>query len=221
VAKNYDANKILNNRKHLLKCNLITFEAAPAALAGEYTNSNHSRIELPGMYVGKPCAFQQTKTADFAMVARLHPERSNFQTRRDICKWLQKGNYSISACGKVGAQCPALALAKYGFHARGDTWGSNRLIALLLSGTVPLFTDEAQYHILPDFLPWKELSHLVNVSSFDAFGKSLDAILNLPSQDYEEKLRLIAHYRDLVDHTSHVVFDRYMAEFAIRLNLQE
>jgi beta-1,3-galactosyltransferase 2 len=167
------------------------------------------KVSIPSLYVGRACPVEAKKTADFAMVAFLEGK----QARQNICDWLKRGNYSVSLCGE-GEQCQALSRAKYGFHARGDTFGSNRLMDTLLSGTVPLFTDEKQYEILPNFMPWKNMSYFVNVSSFEEFSKSLEEILMQPEYLYGDKQKLIAEYRDWFNYSSGVPFDRYMAGFA-------
>ena len=165
-----------------------------------------------------------TKLYDFIMVASLHPERQLFESRRNICKWLARGNYSTFICGK-GEAClkdtagttSSISYAKYGFHVRGDTYGSSRLISTLISNTVPIFTDIRQYEILPYFIPWHKISVFVNISSFDAFQQSMDSLLSQPESFYREKLSNIQQYHDIFDFTTIFPFDRYMSEFARRI----
>jgi hypothetical protein len=159
------------------------------------------------------------------MVASLHSDikdlqkKSRFQSRRDICNWFSRAtNYSVSHCGQ-GAQCPALSQARYGFHVKGDTLGANRLQDTILSGTVPIFTHPDQYKVLPNFIPWKALSEFVNVTTYESFTASLDAILSQPPEVYETKRQLVLQWRDAVDVTTKVPFDLYMSEFATRLGL--
>jgi hypothetical protein len=181
--------------------------------------------DIPALYVAKPCPFIHNKTADFAMVASLHSDikdiqkKARFQSRRDICNWLSRAaNYSVSHCGQ-GNQCPVLSQARYGFHVKGDTLGANRLQDTILSGTVPIFTHPDQYKVLPNFIPWKALSEFVNVTTFESFTASLDAILSQPPEVYEAKRKLVLQWRDAVDVTTKVPFDLYMSEFATRLGL--
>jgi hypothetical protein len=202
-ARNY-------THSNILKCNLINFEGH---IKGRSMSS-------PSMYMGKPCELSPTKSFDFAMTASLHPEKAAFQSRRDICQWLKEGNYSVSNCGE-GMQCPALSQSKYGFHARGDTWGSNRVIDTLRSRTIPLFTDEEQYRILPSFVPWREMSYLINVTTSESFHSSMDYVLSRPPSEYLKMQRLIGQYIHIFNHELPYQFDAYMADFAVRLGMQD
>ena len=183
-------------------------------------------IRIPSMYIGNPCPRSSHKTYDFALIAQmLEDDKSNsryplFQSRRDICSWLEQGNYSVSHCGSGVEQCSHLPNARYGFHVKGDSWGSNRLMDILQSSTVPLFTNEEQYEILPNILPWKGLSYLINVSSFDEFQLSMEKLLSLPEADYEEKLRLIQRHQHILDPAKVYQFDRLMTLLATRLGFQ-
>ena len=90
------------------------------------TNRNPDRLVLPTYYVGSGCKQVDEKTHDVAMIASLHENRPWFQDRRNICLWLKKSSsITTSICG-YGDKCPALAKSKFGIHARGDTWGSQR-----------------------------------------------------------------------------------------------
>jgi hypothetical protein len=206
------------NIPNLLHCNLINFEGHLPVPSSDNVSA------IPNFYVGKPCQplddkWMISKTHDFTMVATMKPGNPDFSSREDICHWLQSGTYSVSNCG-FGDQCPALAQAKYGFHPRGDTWGSNRVIDLLLSRTIPLFTDPRQYDLLPPFVPWRDLTYLVNVSTRQAFEQSLKSIQSRPASDYQKKRRLIEDYMYLFDHRQIYQFDAYLAKFATRLSLQ-
>jgi Exostosin family len=194
---------------NILKCNLVNFE-------GYISGKNAAS---PSMYIGRPCDLEAKKTFDFSMTASLHAEKPVFQTRRDICQWLHEGNYSVAQCGE-GPQCPSLSRSKYGFHARGDTWGANRVMDTLRSRTIPLFTDEEQYNILPSFIPWREISYLVNVTTQESFEESLQDILSRPPSEYLEMQRLIGQYVHIFDHKTVYQFDAYMADFAARLGFQ-
>jgi Exostosin family len=204
-------------------CNSIIFENTVPEAAQPY-----DRIRMPGMYTGRTCPPVAAKLHDFAMIAStwtnssIPEKRANFQSRRDICDWLgsnHQRNISVGACGG-GEQCPALAEAKYGFHVRGDTWGSTRLMDTILSDTIPLFTNEAQYEILPSFYPWKKISYLVNVTDHDAFFESIDYILSRPESEYLEKKQLLKDKMHIADFKQPYQFDLYMAELARRLGLQ-
>lgn len=200
-----------HNKPHLFPslraCNLINRQGTkPIPYQG--------RFGLPSCYVGTFCPRRQiSKVHDFAMIASLHEDRPDFGSRKQICDWLAQGNYSVSVCGH-GQQCPALAESFYGFHARGDTWGSNRPMDTFLSKTVPLFTHPAQYEVLPPLVPWKKLTYLVNLSSQEAFQESLTTVLRLFPKDYLRKRAWIDYYMPILDHTTIYRFDAYMAAFA-------
>lgn len=89
-----------------------------------------------------------------------------------------------------------------------------------MSRTVPLFTSEEQYKILPPFFPWKEISYQVNVTNKASFRESLKDIIERPESEYLEKQRLIEKYMHLLDHQQPYQFDRYMTEFAEQLGYQ-
>lgn len=198
---------------NLLRCNLINFE-------GRVPMPTDGVSFIPSFYIGKGCDREQRKTHDFVMVGTIRPI-PEFRDRDNICRWLLQdgGSYSVSACGE-GDQCPAVAQAKYGFHPRGDTLGSNRIMDLVLSRTVPLFTNPVQYDILPNFVPWRKLSYLVNVSTKLKFEESVTYVLLRPESEYEEKLRWIDEHLYIFDHTRIYQFDAYMAEFAKRRHLE-
>eukprot|EP00977_Amphora_coffeiformis_P009071 scaffold2059_cov190-Amphora_coffeaeformis.AAC.4 len=196
-------------------CNQVTFEDRQPPHGVE-------RVYISSTYVGRPCAVIPSgeKTADFAMIGSLHLERKNFQARRDVCEWLSDNHFNVSLCGE-GQQCPDLAQARYGFHVRGDTYGSNRLMDTVLSGTVPLFTHSQQYKILPPegVIPWSNMSYFVDISNATAFKNSLEELLARPHEEYERKLQSIAANLHLLDYTQGGQFDAYMNHFAEMLNV--
>lgn len=216
---------------NIRRCNIINFEDSyPTPIGGS--------TSLPSMYVGRRCESSYNmetgagKTFDLAMVANLQENSKSkwklghFRTRRNICKWIKDdettnstkpSKYSVSLCGQ-GDQCPALAKARYGFHVRGDTWGSQRPMDSLLSRTIPLFTDKRQYSVLPPIVPWEKLSYLVNATTRQSLHKSLDTILARPESEYREKQRLLEEYLPILDHKQVYQFDAYMTEFAKHLN---
>ena len=195
--------------KNMMKCHVIRFGEAP--------KYNHpDRLDFAKMYVGTPCAVAEEKTHDFAMIATMKGGKK-FRNRRDICAWIGENNgsstnnhknYSMSVCG-AGQQCPALAEARMGFHVRGDSFGANRLFDTMLSGSVPVFTVEKQYNIVPDWYDWGQLSYFANVSDRTSFLNALDGILeNRDSVD--TKLNTVLENRKLFDWTTLVPFDTYM-----------
>jgi hypothetical protein len=122
----------------------------------------------------------------------------------------------MTACGP-GPQCPALSNARYGFHVPGDTYGSNRLIDTLLSGTVPIFTVPEQYNVIPDWIDWTSLSYFANVSSNQAtFLTDIDDIL-ADTNGYKEKKRNVVLNQDLFDWKTIIPFDTYMYMLSVHL----
>mmetsp|Transcript_28291 Transcript_28291/g.79475 ORF Transcript_28291/g.79475 Transcript_28291/m.79475 type:complete len:453 (+) Transcript_28291:37-1395(+) len=205
--------------RNMLSCNRVVFENHPqttpeAALP--------YRITLPSLYVANHsgCEATDNKTADFAMIASLMPKKKHFQDRRNICQWLKEGNHSYSVCGE-GEMCPALAEAKYGFHVRGDTFGSNRLMDTIMTDMVPIFTNVKQYNILPDFAPVDKFGYFVDLANRRTFDQSINAILATSDEEYRSKRSFIKKYKSLVDFRSGVPFDEYMASFAKRLGMQQ
>lgn len=182
------------------------------------------------------------KTQDVVMIASVNHEKLHyFQDRLNVCEWIRNNNnYNntdtdtdhnnatttiiMSQCGQ-GEQCPALAQAKFGFHTRGDTLGSNRLMDTILSGTVPIFTRREQYDILPAWIDWKnQLSVLLPMNNSDdepaaiksnqtaassSFLQALKAILQ-DEQGYQERQAAILQHRALFDWTTLYPFDTYM-----------
>ena len=81
----------------------------------------------------------------------------------------------------------------------------------LLSGTVPIFTHDEQFAILPQWIDWKLLSVQVNVSSKSEFQAGIKHILD--HVDYEEKRSHALANRDLLDWRTGIAFDVYMFMF--------
>jgi hypothetical protein len=191
----------------LYQCHAVTFE-------GRKPNAP-DRLAFPNYYVGNSCPLAPIKSHDLAMIANMEADSSSrnghFQDRRDICTWIKEANGSTSVCGS-GNQCPALAQAKFGFHARGDTFGSNRLMDTILSGTVPLFTREEQYDILPSWIDWKLLSYFVatgNTTNKREFLQSLESVLQ-DKEGYKRRQEDILQNRKLFDWMTLHPFDTYM-----------
>lgn len=218
-AKSYTKPNLFRN---LRSCNVINRQGLkPTPYDGRYA--------LASAYVGNPCPPQRTKASDFTMIASLHPGNPDFQSRRDICEWISTANdsagseekkYSVAVCGH-GLQCPALAQARFGFHVRGDSWGSNRVMDTFLSRTVPLFTNDFQYDILPPLVPWRKLTYLISVNNSREFYDSMDDVLSRKDAEYENLLTAIDYYMPIFNHTTIYRFDAYMAEFAKLQGIQK
>lgn len=218
VLSHFYARKLPPQYTNLYKCNTLGFEDEIPESARPF-----DRLRSPGFYIGNPCPAVDEKTHDFALIATFKHNQTNvwksqkraFQSRADVCEWLGPDR-RVSKCGP-GDQCPALAQARYGFHVRGDTWGSNRLMDTIMSRSVPIFTAQEQYDILPTFYPWRNVSYFVDVSNKESFTKGIEDLLNRPESEYEEKLRLIEENMHLLNHTQQFQFDGHMAELARKL----
>jgi len=226
--------RLLEPHHALFNCSFVGFEGSRFE---DELVKNGARIQFPATYVGQACSPWENvhKTDDFALITSWSRGKC-FIVRQRICNWLNNGNntnikthYSVSGCGP-GPQCPALAQAKYGFHAPGDTLGANRLMDTLLSDTVPIFTNAMQYDILPDFIPWRNMSHLVPMTwkvpddtiTRQRFYNDIERILNESDSEYQQKRQIIADYRHLLDVRQPYQFDMYMHNFALKLgNFEE
>ena len=196
----------LKKSPHIASCNRITFQS---------NNVKHGRLHLGKTYVGRRCA-RQNKTHDVAFVATM---KKKFPWRRQACEWLRNvTDLSVRHCGS-GDQCPALAEARVGLHIRGDSFGSNRLLDTLLSGTVPVMTNEAQYKILPPFLPWRNMSLFASMHSKEAFLSSLRAQM-LYRSDEVARFNEDSRVAERVDWEKPFLFEEYMRAFT-RFILQQ
>eukprot|EP00747_Dinoflagellata_sp_TGD_P067266 gnl/TRDRNA2_/TRDRNA2_155192_c0_seq3.p1 gnl/TRDRNA2_/TRDRNA2_155192_c0~~gnl/TRDRNA2_/TRDRNA2_155192_c0_seq3.p1 ORF type:complete len:416 (-),score=29.86 gnl/TRDRNA2_/TRDRNA2_155192_c0_seq3:78-1325(-) len=167
------------------------------------------RCRIASTRVGNRCD-HKPKQFMFGMIASMHREKQTFHTRSDICRWMANSTeidptFNVSICGE-GKQCPALAQSRFGFHVRGDEWGSGRLVDTILSGTVPMFTNPEQYKILPPYVPWKKISALINVDDKDTFRSSLKE--SVPH--YDALKNAVDKYAPLVDWETPVPFEQYM-----------
>ncbi|KAL3936609.1 MAG: hypothetical protein SGBAC_008113, partial [Bacillariaceae sp.] len=192
------------------------------------------RHVLPAYHVGSPCLNSPSnkKTLDIAMIATM---KHIYDGRNNLCKWL-KGNQNVkSFCGK-GERCPALADAKFGFHVSGDTFGSQRLMDVLVSGTVPIFSHLDQYTIQGDWIDWDQLSYYIPlhndttaysedpVTRFSMTENSVEAVFNGRLQrvlDDEEGYRkrhdAVIDHMEFFDMTTIYPFDTYMYLFQAEL----
>lgn len=192
--------------RNLMNCHIIQF--------GEDQKLNEfNRLAFNTFYVGRKCPWSR-KTSDLTMIARLTRVKRMFnrklQTRRDVCRWIRaETNYSMPICG-VGQRCPALAEARYGFHVRGDSYGSSRLMDTLLSGTVPIFTSKEQFDLMPPWFDWEHLSYFVPVANKTSFLRSLSKILAEDKSIYQTKLNNVLENSDLFDWETPIPFDTYM-----------
>jgi hypothetical protein len=200
-------------KKALYQCNTITFENAHHYVSPE-------RLTFPSYSVGRACDPVDTKLYDVALIATRHTDRAGFEDREFVCHGLGFGSSSNSTTSNVGMpicgpgeQCPALAQAKLGFHVRGDTFGSNRLMDTVLSGTVPIFTRIEQFAIQPPWINWTKLSYFVdlaNLTSPEDLPKFLHNILVHDKEGMEQRHKEVLDNRNLFDWTTLFPFDTYM-----------
>ena len=88
----------------------------------------------------------------------------------------------------------------------------------LLSGAVPIMTDPEQVKILPDFVPWQDISYMVPVDRASTFTARVRALVN-STQEYEEKVANISKYADVFNHKKPRQVDLYLHKFAQLLDL--
>ena len=200
---------------------------------------------------------------DVILVATMRPDDRNFQDRTNICNWLNNTSSTTTTtttaaatsdtsttflnsslkvfCGSTTTYqeyCPIISKAKYGFHVRGDSFGSNRLFDLLLNGVIPIFTHHEQYDISPPFINWTKLSYVIEMGNGDSsngdgimitkrrselFLRQLQHILQDKDGLYEEKKQLILDNRHLFDWKYNPIypFDMYMYYFHTNLIAQQ
>mmetsp|Transcript_14539 Transcript_14539/g.40103 ORF Transcript_14539/g.40103 Transcript_14539/m.40103 type:complete len:509 (-) Transcript_14539:1099-2625(-) len=187
-------------------------------------DNHRNRENFPDHKFGSRCQPTEEKLHDFAMIASLHPEKRRFLDRRNLCKWMgqpsgedtSSGNlaassssaYDMSICGR-GKQCPALAEARYSFQVWGDTAGSQRLMDIMLSDTVPIFTRRNQYAAQADFIDWDEVSYFADISTEQRFLRDIDKILS-NRDGYAAKLEKVISNKELFDWETSTAFDMFM-----------
>ena len=217
------------NRKY----NIPTRQSYPSLLVGNPCHAQDHQDYRQSVSLADSSMITK-KTHEVAFIGNLlDPAGNYYEDRHNICLWIndtykagsataptsrqhslnhqQQQLPLVSICGR-GKQCPALSLAKYGFHAKGDTFGSQRLMDALLSGTVPLFTRSEQYDIVPPWIDWSKISYFVNVSNRESFKSSLHQILyNTSEEEYTGRRKAVLANRDLFDWKASLVpFDTYM-----------
>lgn len=181
------------------------------------------RLYAPSYYVGSPCPIAPEKVYDFVMIGRMERVQP-YPDRIKLCQLLlnhsthdlKNRKYRVPVCGE-GQQCPVLAQSKFGFHVAGDTYGANRLMDTLLSGTVPIFTRKEQYEVLPSWIDWDKISYFVDISWDESrIYDRLDEIVSETAL-YEEKLAAVFRNRRLFDYETEKPFDTYMFMLQCRL----
>jgi hypothetical protein len=208
VASHYAAEWFVPHYDNIMKCHMIGMENRKW--------NDPSRTMMPSLYVGKSCRLRERKD-DFAMIASMPRYKPAFQSRKDVCEWMQRyrKGFSMTNCGQ-GKQCPGLGESRFGFHVRGDTYGSNRLMDTLLSGTVPVFTFKEQYDVLPDWIDWEKISTFASVFNQTEFLANVDAI-GADDHGYKIKSKLVLESRDLFNWETTIPFDTYLYMLSVHL----
>ena len=103
-----------------------------------------------------------------------------------------------------------------GLHLAGDTAGTNRLIDILLSDTVPVITADRQYDILPPFFPWKQMSVFAPVWNNKTYF--LSALAKAPVSTVAE-FNAKHYIADKLDWRNNYMFEQYMRSVSLFLSL--
>jgi hypothetical protein len=189
------------------KCHLLGYEGRK--------DNNPDRANFRDFKFGSRCPLEINKTHDLAMIASLHPERPNFLDRRNVCNYMGKTNYDMAVCGS-GKQCPTLAQARFSFQVRGDTYGSQRLVDILLSGTIPIFTRKQQYDAQAEFIDWNHISYFADISQEQSFLQDIHRIM-ADKVGYIQKQQNVMANRDLFDWETTIPFDMFMYKLESKL----
>lgn len=222
-------------KETLTKMSVVTFEAKEFSIDPRHATQARQHFHFPSYYVGSPClgidgSTTTNRSLDVALIAAMKDE---FHSRQLICDWLAKRSPGIqSVCGK-GKRCPTLTQTKFGFHVAGDTFGSQRLMDLIMCGAVPIFTDASQYAILGDWIDWDQLSYFLPVYDSSTtnnntglplddtalevnFMKRFEAILN-DKLGYEQRRRAVVQHIPFFDYNTIHPFDTFMYLFQARV----
>jgi len=216
------ATKFTNDYPNIFKCNKVAFENVfqPNIL-------NQDRINFPSMYVGRICGKSKVKKRfRFLFIANLLKNTK----RQKIRDWLDEGTskngeFQIEKGSKFKDlingihvnhinYCNNIGFGKYGFHVKGDSLGSSRVIDMILNGVVPIFTEQEQYDVLPYWIPFKWLSFFADAESKSLFFDSLKDIVTDEQNKYQIKHDAISEAPELFDYETGVPFDMYMYHFA-------
>jgi len=209
------ATRVAKDFPNIFKLNKVAFENV-----SHRNIVNQNRVNLPSMYVGKSCGLTNDIRYRFVLIANL--ERSI--ERQNIRDWIEiqtQKEHEGSLRNLIGGDhidfCSNIGHGKYGFHVKGDSFGSSRLIDLLLNGVVPIFTDQKQYSILPHWIPFKQLSYFADVKSEMSFMNSIRKIIANEDDECKIKHDAILQFQELFDHETGVPFDMYMYHFAKKI----
>jgi len=209
------ARNLSKKYRNIFNCNKVVFENVAQSQV-----LNLGRVNIPSMYVGHKCGttdLQQHEKYRFVFLREVHrlevdKKSEALHLRVNICEWLKDQNAN-DLCGEGVPMCPNIKFAKFGFHVEGDTFGSSRPMDLIMNGVVPVFTSHQQYDILPQWIPWRELSYFVDVSSKENFLTSVQQIAD-DERGYRLKHEAIMSFREMFDHRNRFLFDMYMQHFA-------
>jgi hypothetical protein len=198
----------------LAKCNAILFSEKDSDPIGMHEEVRNNRTWFKALYNSEPCPItpMAEKRNHFAMVGKLYKKKYNrfYEDRRHICKWMKNlTNYTMPVCGYADSKCPHTSQAWLGFHARGDSLSADRLAGYLVSGTVPVFTLEGQYHAQESWYDWDKISYFSDVSNQTSFDRDVHRIMSNMT-DIMIKTQNVRDNMDLFDWQTNVPFDVYM-----------
>lgn len=206
--------KVASWYRNIFNCNKVIFEHA-----SQSDIINQDRINFPAMYVGKSCENLNNDVRNrFVFLA----DFGRSEERKELVAWIKKVTFTENQ-DLIGSHlefCPNIGYGKYGFHVKGDSFGSSRLIDLILNGVVPIFTEQEQYNILPSWLPFKWISFYADVTSQHAFMVSLQEII-VDDSNYEMKRNAILKFKNVFDYETIVPFNMYMYHFAKEIKAKE
>lgn len=209
-------------------------------------------VNLPTLYVGTECTATplSERNKSFAFVGKVgNPNWANagHMARLKMCDTFAANDNpfrSTATCsGKgykkqcksrlhriPGIKCSGLSIcsafqgSKYGLHVQGDSPTSNRLIDIIASELVPVFTGgEIQYDLLPfqELIPWKELSERAYMTEHTPSKMWVNVLESFAYDDarYERKLKLVQAYKEYLTWKpgNFKPFEMYMVEFYFRL----
>ena len=231
------------------QCSIINFENRGIDRSNSEKEHNHpkKRIQFPKLYVGETCESNVddavTTTSnngvssvggslggkdtddhyyDAILVATIKPDNPLFETRTKICEWTNDNDNTFCGATSHTEYCPILTKSKFGFHVRGDTYGSSRLVDLIVNDVIPIFTHKEQYDILPPFVDWNSISYYIEMGSSESdriskedFLRQLDDILQDKDGLHERKKQALLGHKYLLDWQTNPIypFDMYMNSF--------
>ena len=192
VATHPDAPRILQGTAFAEHCHVLGLE-------NQQFNAV-DKLTVPTIHFGhvSTCKTKSKKPV------KLHvPDLKSY---KDVCQALE---CTVDVCKGHLGWYPAKATST----SLGHLWGDVRLENMLLSDTIPIFTNHSQYKALPDWIDWDQISYFLEEK------ENLPALVT-DTLTYESKRTALQENRDLIDWTTIVPFDTYMFMLARQLLVQ-